>query len=38
MVSNLDQQTPRGTKFMNLHEDIPREVNKVFTSQPLDPG
>jgi hypothetical protein len=23
-------QTPRGTKFVRLHEDIPREVNKVF--------
>jgi hypothetical protein len=31
-------QTPIGTKFVNLHEDIPREVNKVFVSQPLDPG
>jgi hypothetical protein len=25
-------QTPRGTKFVSLHENIPREVNKVFAS------
>ncbi len=24
--------TPRGTKFVNLHEDFPREVNNVFAS------
>jgi hypothetical protein len=30
--------TPRGTKFVNLHEDFFREVNKVFVSQPLDQG
>jgi hypothetical protein len=24
--------TPRGTKFVNLHEDFPREVNKVFAN------
>ncbi len=30
--------TPRGIKFKNLHEDFPRKVNKVFTSQPLDQG
>ncbi len=23
-------QTPRGIKFVSLHEDIPREVNRVF--------
>jgi len=23
---------------VSLHEDIPREVNKIFASQPLDPG
>jgi hypothetical protein len=23
-------QTPRGTKFVSLHEEIPREVNKFF--------
>jgi hypothetical protein len=23
---------------VSLHEDIPRGVNKFFTSQPLDPG
>ncbi len=27
-------RTPRGTKFVNLHEDIPREVNNIFASQP----
>jgi hypothetical protein len=25
--------TPRGTKFVNLHEDFPRKVNNVFASQ-----
>jgi hypothetical protein len=30
-------QTPRTIKFVNLYEDIPREVNKVFANQPLDP-
>ncbi len=30
-------QTPRGTIFMNLHEDMPKKVNKIFTNQPLDP-
>ncbi len=25
-------KTPRGTKCVNLHEDIPREVNKFFAS------
>jgi hypothetical protein len=25
---------PRGTKFVNLHEDFPRKVNKVFACQP----
>jgi hypothetical protein len=30
-------QTPRGTKFVNLHEDMPKEVDKVFVNQPLDP-
>jgi hypothetical protein len=25
-------QTPRGTKFVSLHEDIPKEMNKVFAS------
>jgi hypothetical protein len=29
-------QTPRGTKFVSLHEDIPKEVNKFFANQPLD--
>ncbi len=27
-------QTPRGTNFVRLHEDIPREMNKTFASQP----
>ncbi len=31
-------QTPRATKFVNLHEDIPRQVNDVFVNQPLDLG
>jgi hypothetical protein len=31
-------QTPRGTKFVGLHENISREVNKVFASQPLNLG
>jgi hypothetical protein len=31
-------QTPRGTKFVTLHENIPREVNKFFVNQPLDLG
>jgi hypothetical protein len=26
--------TPRGIKFVNLHKNFPRKVNKVFTSQP----
>jgi len=30
-------QTPRGTKFVSLHEDIPIGVKKVFANQPLDP-
>ncbi len=30
-------QIPRGTKFVSLHEDKPREVNIVFVSQQLDP-
>ncbi len=29
---------PRRTKFVNLHEDLLREVNKVFANQPLDQG
>jgi hypothetical protein len=31
-------QIPRRTKFVSVHEDIPRKVNKVFVSQPLDLG
>ncbi len=27
-------QTPRGTKFVGLHEDKPWEMSKVFVSQP----
>ncbi len=38
MVSNLDQQAPRRKKIMNLHEDIPKVVNKVFTTQWSDLG
>jgi hypothetical protein len=30
--------TPRGTQFVNLHEDFPKEVNIVFVGQPLDRG
>jgi hypothetical protein len=29
-------QTPRGIKFVSLHKDIPREVNRVFV-KPSDP-
>jgi hypothetical protein len=25
-------QIPRGTKLVSLHEDMPREVNKVFAN------
>jgi hypothetical protein len=28
---------PRGTKFVSVHTKMPREVNKVFVCQPLDP-
>ncbi len=31
-------QTPRGTKFVNLHKYILRKVNIIFTSQPSDLG
>jgi hypothetical protein len=27
-------QIPRGTKFVTLHEDIPREVNIIFVNHP----
>jgi fumarate reductase subunit C len=27
-------QTPRGTKFVNLHKNIPRKVNIIFINQP----
>jgi hypothetical protein len=27
-------QTPRGTKLVNVHEEMLKEVNKVFISQP----
>jgi hypothetical protein len=30
--------TPRGTKFVNLHKDFPKEVNKVFVNQPSYQG
>jgi len=30
-------QTPRGTKFVSLHEDIPKEVNNFFYNQPSNP-
>jgi hypothetical protein len=29
-------QTPKGTNFLSLHEDIPTIVNKVFVNKPLD--
>ncbi len=29
-------QTPRGTKFVSLYEDIPKEVNNFFANHPLD--
>ncbi len=28
-------QTPRGTKFVSLHEDIPKEVNNFFAKSPI---
>ncbi len=31
-------QTLRGTKFVSLHEDIPRKVNRVFPNQPSNLG
>jgi hypothetical protein len=31
-------QTPRGAKFLSLHEAMPQKVNIVFISQPLDQG
>ncbi len=31
-------QTPRGTKFVNLHKNIPRKVNIIFINQPWDLG
>jgi hypothetical protein len=31
-------QSPKGTKFVNLHKDIPKKVNIIFTSHPLYPG
>ncbi len=31
-------QTPRGTRFVSLHENIPKKVNIVFASKPLHPG
>ncbi len=30
--------TPRGTKFLNLHENFLRKVNRVLVSQPSDQG
>jgi hypothetical protein len=30
--------TLRGTKFVNLHKDFPKEVNKVFINQPSYQG
>ncbi len=35
-VARSIPQTPRGIKFVNLHKDIPRKVNRVFI-KPLDP-
>jgi len=32
------QHTPRGTKFVNLHEDFRGKVNKDFARQPSDQG
>jgi hypothetical protein len=28
--------TSKGTKFVNLHDDFPKELNRVFASQPSD--
>ncbi len=33
-----ERHTPKGTQFVNLHEDFRTKVNKVFASQPLDQG
>jgi hypothetical protein len=30
-------QTPKGTKLASVHEEMLRDMNKVFASQPLDP-
>ncbi len=40
IVSNIRSRphTPRGTQFVNLDENFPKEVNKVFASQPSDQG
>jgi hypothetical protein len=31
-------QTLRGAKLVNVHEEMPIKVNKVFASRPLNPG
>jgi hypothetical protein len=31
-------QTPKGTKNLNLHEDLLREVNKFLVNQQSDQG
>ncbi len=40
IVGNMKSRPhiPRGTKFVNLHEDFPREMNKVFANQPSYQG
>jgi hypothetical protein len=28
--------TPKGTKLVSVHAEMPREVNKIFTNQPSE--
>jgi hypothetical protein len=30
-------QTPRGTQLVNVHREMPKEVNKVFVGHPSNP-
>jgi hypothetical protein len=34
----FEPQTPKGTNFLSLHEDMPREVKGIFVNQPLNQG
>jgi hypothetical protein len=31
-------QTPRKTQLVGVHIEMPREVDRIFVGQPLDPG